>query len=103
MPTIHMPPHSRKPLVARSPFVETIEALMIATLMLAVLICLAALVPGVWTFANDGAASVRIDEVRRCAAVADDAARLSCFDEIARRPLPHPAKGANPPAEVFGR
>jgi len=102
MPTIHIP-HGCKRLVARSPFVKTIEALMIATLTLAVLICLAALVPVVWTFANNGASSVRTDELRPCAAIADDAARLPCFDEIARRPLPHPARGANPPAEVFGR
>jgi hypothetical protein len=102
MPAIHIP-DTRKPVAARLPFVDAILGLMIATLMLSVFICLAALVPGEWTFANDGASSVRIDELRQCATLADNAARLSCFDDLARRPPPHPAKGANAPAAAFAR
>jgi hypothetical protein len=90
--------------VTRSPLAETIVGLMIATVMLAVFIGLAALVPAVWTSkAGDRASTVRIDELRQCAMLADNAARLSCFDDIAHRPPPHPAKGANAPAAAFTR
>jgi hypothetical protein len=100
MPVTHVP-DSCKPVAARSPFAEVIAALMLATLMLAAFISLAALVPGVSTIAGDGASSVRIGELRQCAVLADNAARLSCFDDLADRPPPHPAKGANAPPAAF--
>jgi hypothetical protein len=39
----------------------------------------------------------------RCATMSNDADRLECYDrEAGRSPTP-PAKGANPPAAIFGR
>lgn len=36
-----------------------------------------------------------------CSAITESAERLVCFDNLARRPAPHPFKGANAP--VLGR
>jgi hypothetical protein len=62
---------------------------------------LAALVPVVWSFATNGNSPARIDDPRQCVAIKADDARLACFDAIADRPLPQPAKGANAPAGAF--
>lgn len=75
-------------------------ALATATLLLVLYVGLSALVPGQWTFASTSVSRLR-GELGGCLAVVDRAARLTCFDEIARRPPPHPAKGANAPAAAF--
>ena len=33
-----------------------------------------------------------------CSAIAEKVDRLACYDNLARQPAPHPAKGANAPA-----
>lgn len=33
-----------------------------------------------------------------CSAIGEEVDRLSCYDNLARQPVPHPAKGANAPA-----
>jgi hypothetical protein len=93
---------ARKPSPRRPAIVDTITALIIATLALAVFLCLAAISPVVWTFASDTASHLR-SELSQCLSVEHGGARLACYDEIAHRPLPHPAKGANAPAAAFGR
>ena len=35
-----------------------------------------------------------------CEGLGNDASRLACYDELARRSLPQPAKGASPPTIV---
>jgi len=90
----------RQPSPHRPAIIDTVAAVIIATLALAVLLCLAAISPVVWTFASDTASHLR-SELSQCLSVEDGAARLACYDEIARQPLPHPAKGANAPAAAF--
>ena len=92
----------RKPSPRRPAIVDTIAAVVIATLALAVFLCLAAISPVVWTFASDTASHLR-SELSQCLSVEDGGTRLACYDEIAHRPPPHPAKGANAPAAAFGR
>jgi hypothetical protein len=92
----------RKPSPDRPAIVDTIAAVVIATLALAVFLCLAAISPVVWTFASDTASHLR-SELGQCLSVADGGARLACYDEIAHRPPPHPAKGANAPPAAFGQ
>ena len=93
---------ARKPSPRRPAIVDTIAAVLIATLALAVFLCLAAISPVVWTFASDTASHLR-SELSQCLSVDHGVARLACYDEIAHRPPPHPAKGANAPAAAFGR
>jgi hypothetical protein len=91
---------ARKPSPHRPAIVDTIAAVVIATLALAVFLCLAAISPVVWTFASDTASHLR-SQLSQCLLVEDGGARLACYDEIAHRPPPHPAKGANAPAAAF--
>jgi len=93
---------AREPSPRRPAIVDTIAAVIIAALALAVLLCLAAISPVVWTFASDTASHLR-SELSQCLSVEDGSTRLACYDEIAHRPPPHPAKGANAPAAAFGR
>jgi hypothetical protein len=93
-------PRARKPSPHRPAIVDTIAAVLIATLALAVFLCLAAISPVVWTFASDAASHLR-SELWQCLEIEDSAKRLACYDEIAHRPPPHPAKGANAPAAAF--
>jgi|GEM_PF-2884208 len=93
---------AREPSLHRPAIVDTIAAVVIATLALAVFLCLAAISPVVWTFASDTASHLR-GELSQCLSVEDGGTRLACYDEIAHRPPPHPAKGANAPAAAFGR
>jgi hypothetical protein len=93
---------ARKPSSHRPAIVDTIAAVVIATLALAVFLCLAAISPVVWTFASDTASHLR-SELSQCLSVDDASRRLACYDEIAHRPPPQPAKGANAPAAAFGR
>jgi hypothetical protein len=90
----------RKPSPHRPAIVDTIAAVIIATLALAVFLCLAAISPVVWTFASDTASHLR-SELGQCLSTDDGGARLACYDEIAHRPPPHPAKGANAPPAAF--
>src|SRR5205814_8773440 len=78
----------------RSAFVENVVALIVLTLALAVFICLAAIAPVVWTFASDAASQTRTG-LFRGSSIEDAAARLACYDEIARRPPRQTANGAN--------
>lgn len=87
----------------RPALVDTAVAVAIATVALAAFICVAELVPSAWRFPDNGADSASIADLRRCEIVADPANRLACYDEIAERPLPQPAKGANAPAAAFGQ
>jgi len=83
----------------RSAFVENVIALIVVTLALAVLTCLAAVAPAVWTFATAAAAETHIPVgLSQCLSVKDDPGRLACYDELAGRP----AKGARAPSETFG-
>ena len=93
---------ARKPSPHRPAIVDTIAAVLIATLALAVFLCLAAISPVVWTFASDTASHLRT-ELSQCLSVEDGRTRLACYDQIAHRPPPHPAKGANAPAAAFRR
>jgi hypothetical protein len=93
--------HRRQPLAGRPMLVDSFVTLMIAALLAAVVMGLAALAPVAWTLATDGNAATRVDDVRQCVALKDNAARLACFDGVADRPLPQPAKGANAPAGAF--
>ena len=36
-----------------------------------------------------------------CGGIDNDAGRLACYDQLARKALPQPAKGANPPLIVL--
>jgi hypothetical protein len=84
----------------RSAFVENVVALMVVTLALAVLMCLAAVAPAVWTFATAAAAETRIlVGLSQCLSVKGDPDRLACYDELAGRP----AKGARAPSETLGK
>ncbi len=94
-------PGARKPSPHRPAIIDTTAAVIIATLALAVFLCLAAISPVIWTFASDTASHLRSD-LWQCLSVEDGASRLACYDEIARRPPPHPAKGANAPPAAFG-
>jgi hypothetical protein len=90
----------QKPLPRRPAIVDPIAGVIIATLALAVLLCLAAISPAVWRFASDAASQLR-GELSQCLSIDDGGSRLACYDEIARRPPPQPAKGANAPAAAF--
>jgi hypothetical protein len=83
-----------------SPLVENIGALIVATLALAVFMLLAAIDPATWTFQSNTASHLR-SALWNCLTIKDDAARLSCYDDIARQPGPHPARGANIPARLL--
>jgi hypothetical protein len=93
---------AREPSPHRPAIVDTVAAVVIVTLALAVFLCLAAISPVVWTFASDTASHLR-SELSQCLSVDDSSTRLACYDEIAHRAPPHPAKGANAPAAAFGR
>ena len=83
----------------RSAFVERMVALIVVTLALAVLICLAAIAPAMWAFATAAAAESYIPVgPSQCLPIKDGPGRLACYDELARRP----AKGAMAPSETFG-
>jgi hypothetical protein len=83
----------------RSASVERAITLIVVTLALAVLICLAAVAPAVWTFAAAAAAESYVPVgLSRCVSIKDDRSRLACYDELARRP----AKGAGGPSHGFG-
>jgi hypothetical protein len=92
----------RKPSPDKPAIVDTIAAVVIATLALAVLLCVAALSPVVWTFAGDAASQLR-GELSQCSSIEESRSRVTCYDEIAHRPPPHPAKGANALRSAFGR
>lgn len=90
-------PTSSRP---RPAIFDTVAAVVIATLALAVFLCVAAVSPIVWTFASDAASQLRGD-LSQCLSVEDGVRRLACYDQIAHRPPPQPAKGANAPAAAF--
>jgi hypothetical protein len=85
----------------RPSLVDTAIAVVAATIALAAFIGVASLVPSAWRFPGDDAASVVGAKLRQCETIPDGAARLVCYDDIAERSLPHPAKGANAPAAAF--
>ena|SRR5438552_182896 len=88
-----------RPVSRRSAFVESVVALIVVSLALVVLICLAAIAPAMWAFATAAAAgSYTPVGLSRCVSTKDDPSRLACYDELARRP----AKGASDPSYGFG-
>jgi hypothetical protein len=93
--------HRRQPLAGRPMLVDSFVTLMIAALLAAGVMGLVALAPVVWTLATESNPAARVDDVRQCATIKDNAARLACFDGVADRPPPQPAKGANAPAGAF--
>ena len=83
----------------RSAFVERVVALIVVTLALAVLICLAAIAPAMWAFATAAAAESYIPVgPSQCLSIKDDLSRLACYDESARLP----AKGTSGLSRAFG-
>src|SRR5437773_10870362 len=70
----------------RSAFVERVVALIVVTLALAVLICLAAIAPAVWTFATSAAESYIPVGPTRSLSITHRPRRPACYDAIARRP-----------------
>jgi hypothetical protein len=77
-------------------------AMLIAGLVAAVLFCLVAIFPAVWTVMTEMPSRQQAD-VRQCVELNDEIARLECFDKRTPKTLPHPAKGANAPISLFGR
>src|SRR5207244_206016 len=76
-----------RPVSRRSAFVESVVALIVVSLALVVLICLAAIAPAMWAFATAAAAgSYTPVGLSRCVSTKDDPSRLACYDELARRP-----------------
>lgn len=94
-------PGARTPSSRCSAVVDTTAAVVIATLALAVFLCLAAISPVLWTVASDTASQLGSD-LWQCLSAEEGGSRLACYDDIARRPPPHPAKGANAPPAAFG-
>ena len=77
-------------------------AMLIAGLAAAVLFCLVAIFPAIWTVMTEMPSRQQAD-VRQCVEFKDQAARLECFDKRTPKTAPHPAKGANAPISLFGR
>ena len=86
-----------RPVLRRSAFVENVVALIVVTLALAVLSCLAAITPAVWTFATAAQSYIPVD-FSQCLPIEDGVGRLACYDEVA----PRPTKGAKAPLRTFG-
>jgi hypothetical protein len=81
-----------RPVSHRSAFVEDVIALIVVILTLAVLTCLAAVAPAVWTFATAAAIESYIPVgLSQCLSIKEGPSRLVCYDELARRPM----KGAS--------
>jgi hypothetical protein len=74
---------------------------LLGLIMAAVLFCAALLAFPVWSAITQIASQP--SEPHRCIAMSNDAERLECYDRQARRSPTPPAKGANPPAVIFGR
>jgi hypothetical protein len=82
------------PVSHRHRFAEDVIALIVIILTLAVLTCLVAVAPAVWTVATAAAAAVESYipvELSQCLSIKDNPGRLVCYDELARRPM----KGAS--------
>ena len=87
---------------ARSDALELAGALLAATLVLAAFMLLASIDPATWTLQSNTGSHLR-SELWKCLAVERDAARLECYDELARQPAPHPGGGANIPVQTFSK
>ncbi len=77
-------------------------AILIAGLTAAVLFCLVAIFPAVWTVMTEMPSRQQAD-IHECIEIKDQTARLECFDKRIPKTAPHPAKGANAPISLFGR
>jgi hypothetical protein len=77
-------------------------ATLVAGLAAAILYCLVAIFPAIWTVMTEMPSRQPAD-VRQCVELKDQAARLECFDKRIPKTPPHPAKGANAPVSIFGR
>jgi hypothetical protein len=71
-------------------------------LAVAVLICLVAFAPMLWTAVREAALTQANEDPRGCVTIKSDADRLKCFETRVIKPTPPPAHGAKVPAEVFG-
>ena len=86
----------------RRPPIDWVGSALVAVLAGVTFFCLVAIFPVVWTaIADMGWRQMEID-LRRCVAINENASRLECFDRRIGRNPPHPARGANPPASIFG-
>jgi hypothetical protein len=87
------------PVPQRPVFVEKVVALIVVSLALAVLICLAAIAPAMWAFATAAAAESYIPVgLPHCVSIEDNLSRLACYDESTRLP----AKGTSGLSRAFG-
>ena len=86
----------------RSDVLAMTGALIIATLVTAVLLLLAAIDPVTFTFQSNTVSHLR-SEIWTCLSLGDDAAGLDCYDDLARQPGPHPARGANVPVRLLAK
>ena len=103
MAIIEFPDPSRGKLsTVRSDALELAGALLAAAIVLAVFMLLASIDPATWTLQSNTGSHLR-SELWKCLAIPGDAARLSCYDELARLPAPHPGGGANIPVQAFSK
>jgi hypothetical protein len=77
-----------------------VEKVLLGLVLGSVLFCAGLLAFPIWS-AITQIASRRTEPP--CIAMNNDAARLECYDRQAGRSPAPPAKGANPPAAIFGR
>lgn|GEM_PF-2982775 len=78
-----------------------IEKALLGAILAAVLFCAVLLAFPIWSVSTQ--VTSQQTEPHQCVTMNDDAARLECYDRQAGRPPTPPAKGANPPATIFGR
>ena len=74
--------------------------LSVTAFAIVALIALAMLSPIVWTAVRALSSQESPSTVAQCSTVGDDSWRLACYDKVAGRSPPQPAKGANAPLFV---
>jgi hypothetical protein len=79
---------------------EWVERVLLGLVLGSVLFCAGLLAFPIWS-AITRIASRQTEPP--CITMSNDAERLECYDRQADRPPTPPAKGANPPAVIFGR
>jgi hypothetical protein len=76
------------------------EIVLLGWVLGSVLFCAGLLAFPIWSAITQTAAEQTDPS---CITMNNDVARLECYDRQARRSPAPPAKGANPPAVIFGR